>query len=110
MKLSPFKRGDTWKIIFTWKNDGSPIDLTGCTAKMQIRKKRVGTLLAEINSPTDITITTGGVGEIIAAFPTDITSTVEPGTHETSLQLTFPSGEVQSSDAIEIPVVEAVTR
>lgn len=109
MKLSPFKRGDTWKIAFVWKNNGIPIDLSGCTAKMQIRKKRVGTLLAEITNTAGITIA-GTAGEVTAAFPSFMTADIDIGTHETSLQITFPSGEVQSSDAIDIPVVEAVTR
>ena len=109
MKLSPFKRGDTWKIIFSWKNDGTPINLTGCTAKMQIRKKRIGTLLAEITDTTGISIQ-GTLGQVEAAFPAEMTADVEIGTHETSLQITFDSGEVQSSDTIEIPVIEAVTR
>lgn len=109
MRLSAFKRGDTWKIIFAWKNAGTPINLSGCTAKMQIRKKRSGVLLAEINSPDDITIT-ANTGEVEAAFPPLVTADIDVGVHETSLQITFPSGEIQSSDAIEIPVVEAVTR
>jgi len=109
MKLSPFKRGDTWKILFSWKNEGTPINLTGCTAKMQIRKKRIGTLLAEVTNANGITIA-GTLGQVEVAFPANITANVESGTHETSLQLTFPSGEVQSSDTIEIPVLEAVTR
>jgi len=110
MKLPIFKRGDTWKITFVWKNNGTPIDLTGCHAKMQIRKKRVGTLLAEITDDADDIEIAGSTGEVNVAFPALITRDVEVGTHETSLQITFPSGEVQSSDAIEIPVAEGVTR
>ena len=109
MKLSPFKRGDTWKILFSWKNEGTPINLTGCTAKMQIRKKRTGVLLAEVTEANGITIA-GTLGQVEVAFPASITADVEAGTHETNLQLTFESGEVQSSDTIEIPVLEAVTR
>lgn len=110
MKLSPFKRGDTWKITFVWKNDGTPIDITGCHARMQIRKKRVGTLLAEISDDDDSITIVGASGEVNVAFPASITALVDPGVHETSLQLTYPSGEVQSSDSIDIPVIEAVTR
>ena len=109
MKLSPFKRGDTWRIIFAWKNNGVAIDLTDCTAKMQIRNKRLGTLLAEITDQDGIVIT-GNTGEVEAAFPATVTADIDVGTHETSLQITFPNGDVQSSDAIDIPVVEAVTR
>jgi hypothetical protein len=109
MKLSPFKRGDTWRIIFAWKNDGVAINLTDCQAKMQIRKKRTGTLLAEITDADGITIT-GLTGELEAAFPASMTADIEVGTHETSIQVTFPSGDVQSSDSIDIPVIEAVTR
>jgi len=109
MKLPTFKRGDTWKITFSWKSNDTPIDLTGCTARMQIRKKRVGTLLAEITTGQGITIS-GTAGQVNVAFPASITSDVDVGIHETNIQVTFPSGEVQSSDILEIPVAEAVTR
>jgi hypothetical protein len=110
MKLPTVKRGDTWNLVFVWKNDNTPIDLSDCTAKMQIRHKRTGVVLAEVTTTSGITIT-GPEGRVNVSFPTTATSTVEAGVHETDLQITFTtSGEVQSSDTLEIPVVEDVTR
>ena len=36
-KLPPVKNGDTWSFSFVWSNNNTPIDLTGCTAKMQVQ-------------------------------------------------------------------------
>ena len=46
--LPPIKRGDTWLQTYTWlQNAGTvneePVDLTGCHASLQLRKKRVAT-------------------------------------------------------------------
>jgi hypothetical protein len=110
MNLAPVKRGDTWIFSFTWKNDGRPIDISDCTARMQIRKRRIGTLLAEVDSESGIIIN-GSIGKVTATFPASATSLVEVGTHETDLQLTFTTtGEVRSSQTISITVVEDITR
>ena len=109
MKLPPFKRGDTWNLVFVWKSNNTLIDLTGCTARMQIRKKRSGTLLAEISTDNGIEIA-GSEGRVNISFPANITANVEAGTHETDLEITFPSGDVQSSQTLDIPVIEAITK
>jgi hypothetical protein len=110
MNLAPVKRGDTWIFSFTWKNDGTPIDISDCTARMQIRKRRIGTLLAELDSESGIVID-GPIGKVTATFPASATELVEPGVHETDLQLTFTStGEVRSSKTMTVTVLEDITR
>ena len=108
--LATVKRGDTWSFSFVWKNDGTPIDLSNCTARMQVRKRKVGTLLGEVNSDNGITII-GVDGQVNVSFPPEVTALVEPGVHETDLQLTFvQTGEVKSSDTLTITVLEDITR
>lgn len=110
MNLTPVKRGDTWTFSFTWKNGNTPINLTDCTAKMQIRKRKVGTLLAEADTSNGIVID-GPLGKVTATFPASDTALVEPGVHETDLQLTFTStGEVKSSQTMIVTVLEDITR
>ena len=108
--LATVKRGDTWRFSFVWKSNGTPIDLSDCTAKMQVRKRKVGTLLAEVTTSPDIIIT-GADGKVDVVFPADVTSTVEPGVHETDLQVTFTStSEVSSSQTLTLTVLEDITR
>lgn len=108
--LATVKRGDTWRFSFIWKSNGTPIDLSDCTARMQVRKKRVGTLLGEVSSIDGITII-GIEGKVDAVWSADITAAMELGMHETDLQITFTStGEVKSSETLTITVIEDVTR
>lgn len=108
--LATVKRGDTWSFSFVWKNGNTPIDLSGCTAKMQVRKRKTGTLLGEVSSTNGISII-GVDGEVNVSFPPVVTALIEPGIHETDLQITFTStGEVKSSDTLTITVLEDITR
>lgn len=108
--LSTVKRGDTWIFSFVWKSNGTPINLSDCTARMQIRKKKTKALLAEVSTNDGIVIE-GSIGKVTATFPATLTSQVETGVHETDLQITFTStGEVRSSQTLNITVDEDVTR
>jgi len=110
MNLATVKRGDTWIFSFTWKNGTTLIDLSNCTARMQIRKKRGGELLADVSTDNSITID-GELGKVTAIFPSSVTVNVDPGIHETDLQITFTStGEVRSSQTLTLTVLEDITR
>jgi hypothetical protein len=80
--------------VFTWKKaDGTAYNLTGYTAKMQVRETFGGGLVADI--PTDIgTISLGGAaGTITVAIPTADTATLEPGRYVYDLVLIDGSAE-----------------
>lgn len=103
------KRGDTWNIQFDWKNNNNPIDLTGCTAKMQIRDK-ADALQTTVTTSDHITIS-GATGIVNVSFPATATASIDPGTYYSDLQITFPiTGQVQSSSTIQFQVQEDVTR
>lgn len=109
--LPPVKRGDTWTFTFSWKNQNTPIDLTGCSARMQIRDKRTGEMFAE-SSTVDNSITIDGLaGGVSVEFSSDKTSFIDPGTYYSDLEITFPvSGRVQSSGTVIIIVQGDITR
>jgi len=111
MKTLPgVKRGDTWKFVFSWKNDNTPIDLTDCTARMQVRAKRTGALLAEATSDDGHITIEGLAGNVNVEFPHALTNNVAIGTHDSDLEITFPDGTVQSSSTVQIVVEEDITR
>jgi hypothetical protein len=103
------KRGDTWNIQFDWKNDNAPIDLTGCTARMQIRDK-LDALITTVTTANHITIF-GTTGTVNVSFPSAITEDIDPGTYYSDLEITFPvTGQVQSSNIIQFQVQQDITR
>ena len=111
MKLPPVKRGDTWSFVFVWKNNDTPINLANCSARMQIRKRRTGTMLAESSTSNGNLSIIPTEGKVLVTFPASMTGAVEPGIHDTDLELTFESsGEVRSSKTLQLTVDEDISR
>ena len=111
MILATVKRGDTWNFIFNWKSGNTPIDLTDCTARMQVRKKKLGTLLASVTTEDGGITITAEDGKVSVSFPASATDACEPGTHSTDLEITFTStGEVRSSETMDLVVLEDISR
>lgn len=84
----------TWQLSLTIQDPaGSPVDLTGATAKMEIRAKPEGTLLATLSTAGgQIAIPlplTGGMDLEIAAAATGILAF---DTAQYDLVVTFPTG------------------
>ena len=104
--LPHLKRGDTWRLAFVWQQaDGTPVDLTGGTAALQIRDAR-RRLLA---TPDDLTLDLE-TGTVHVTFAADTTALIPAGTHYTDMQITFATGEVRSSQTCLLPVQEDQTR
>lgn len=108
-KLPSVKNGDTWTFSFVWSNNNSPIDLSGCTAKMQVRD-RAGTLFATATSTAGEISINGPTGTVTVAFPATTTATVPAGQYLSDLQITFTNGTVQSSSTVSIVVEEGITQ
>lgn len=57
-------RGDTWDgQVFTVSLNGAPIDLTGCTIRMQVRLNRAATPILDISTTSGITIVDAAAGK-----------------------------------------------
>jgi hypothetical protein len=108
-KLPTVKNGDTWKFSFVWSNsDGSAMNLTGCTAKMQIKDTAgavVATASSALNSITIVYLT----GTVNVVFSATITGPIAAGLYKSDLQLTFADGTVQSSSTVIITVEAGIT-
>lgn len=108
--LPAVKRGDTWEFVFMWSDAMSPIDLSSCSARMQIRNKRTKELVAEASTLDENIIVDGPAGKTIVEFSSLITKTVPPGTYLSDIQITFPIPQrVLSSQTIQIIVEEDFT-
>lgn len=108
-KLPPVKNGDTWKFTFVWSNNSGPINLTGCTAKMQVRD-RAGTLVATSSSAASQITIVGTTGTVNVGFPATTTALVPAGVYLTDLQITFADNTVQSTSTISLYVEEGITQ
>lgn len=104
-----FKRGDTWEATFTYRDDtGALINLTSCSARMQMRDKRSGTLLLDLTSSDSLTMG-GAAGTVDMLVAPDLTREMPVGTFEVDLEITYSDGTVQSSDTFSIKVWKDIT-
>jgi len=87
------ERGETWSRILTWTDEnGTPVNLTGCSAKMQARKVVGGAIIIEL-STTNGRISLGGIaGTITLTIADEDTATFPIDSARYDLLITFPSG------------------
>lgn len=101
------KRGDTLRLIFEYiDSNGVPIDLSGCSARMQIRTKREKTLLLELVESDGLSLDSlAGTVVIRKQLPADFLV----GSHEFDLEMTYSDGTVESTNTLILKVIEDVT-
>jgi len=104
--LPAVKRGDTWRIQFTWTDEnGDPLDLSSATVNMQVRNTRSRALVATADS-----MESGTTGVVTAVFLPATTRLVAAGTYHTDMEIAFSDTYVLSSDTIALPVVADITK
>ena len=106
--LPALKRGDTWTLVFVVSQTpgGAPVDLTGCTAALQVRQPRTDDLVATADS----LVITPLAGAVTAVFLPATTAAVPVGTYLTDLEITFADGQVRSSQTLTLAVLADYTR
>ena len=104
--LPHLKRGDTWRLAFVWQqDDGTPVDLTDCTAALQLRDARG----RRVGAPDTLAIDLE-TGTVQVTFAAATTALIAPGSYFTDMQISFATGEVRSSQTCLLPVLEDQTR
>lgn len=105
--LSNFKRGDTFSLSCTWKDNGSPASIAGLEIKAQIRNSY------GLNLVDDLVVTplnqVNHIGQFVLTPLHPDTSYWPIGSLICDLQITKDS-VVRSSDSFLIPVIEDVTK
>lgn len=109
------EQGATYRRTFTWRQgeaDGEPYDLTGCTARMQIRPKAgLGVALALTTENGGILLgeATGQIDVFMSADETDaLGATLLRGVYD--LEIVYPSGDVTRVVQGKVRVSANVTR
>ena len=80
----------------------------GCTARLQIRARRVGTLLLDCSTDNYLTID-GLAGTVTINVPASEMD-VPIGNHEADMELTYSDDTVRSSDTFTVSVLKDITR
>ena len=108
MSTLSVKRNDSLRAVLSFTEDGAAANLSGCTARLQIRVKRVGTLLLDC-STTDYLTIDGLAGTVTVDVPASEMD-IQTGKHEADLELTYADGTVRSSDTFIVTVLQDITR
>lgn len=114
------EQGATYRIGFTWRNvgpldtagnvtPGDPIDLSGCTARMQIRRSLRQPVLVYVQSGDGITID-GPNGYVLIELSDEKTDALDIKRGVYDLEVEFPSGDVYRVLEGAITVDRNVTR
>lgn len=104
MDIPDMEQGATKVWGFVWRNEdplqpgvpGAPVDLTGCTARMQIRKKQGEPILVEaVSDGADPEIILGGAtGQITVKLSAEQTSMLTSKTSQYDMEIVMPNGDV----------------
>lgn len=104
-------QGSTWNTQMTWKISGTPVNLTGYTARMQAR--------STIDSTTTIFSWTSGAGQLVLGgaagtitlnIADTITSTYPDGTYVYDLEVESAGGDTTRLLQGTFQIVPEVTR
>jgi hypothetical protein len=101
--LSPFKRGDTFILVCTYKTDGTPTPIAGKVIASQIRRANNELIANMVVEPDDIN-------------PARFALSPDSDTSEWPLETLFcdveitEDGFVRSSETINIPVIRDITQ
>lgn len=72
------RQGATWTRVFTWSVNDVPVNLTGRTARMEVRTKPSATSVV-LNATPYITLG-GSAGTVTISIPASVLAGIEPRT------------------------------
>lgn len=86
-----------WVVNFVYTIDGNPIDLTGSTLNMQVRKREEeNSVMIDLYSPLNgIAVTDALSGEFTITIKRDITRRIAPDQYVTDITRLRPDGLVE---------------
>ena len=82
------EKGATFAFVATWLDENdAPIDVSGYSARMQVRPKSGGPLVVELTSDTGRIVLGGTEGTATLLLPASVTTTLPAGTYVYKLEL-----------------------
>lgn len=117
MAIKPVKRnmtiiqGADLDLIFTWRAAGAPVNLTGCTARLQVRSDIDSIVLLELTTENGGIQLGGATGTVRRYMNPAATAAIVPWEEAVyDLEIMFPSGSVRRLLAGNATVSREVTR
>lgn len=105
-QLSDFKRGDTFSITCTWKENNIPASTAGLTIRSQIRNPKTMALIAELTATHADQILNPGVF-VLTPIVTN-TANWPIGQMIGDIEIT-KAGVIRSSRTFVVPILKGVT-
>lgn len=103
-------RGDTWLRTWDLQDQArTPIDLTGVTARVQVRDWTDALVLSASTSDGRLTVTPSA-GRVELRVPAAATESIAPGRYRFDLELTFSDGTRATYESATLLVQEDVAR
>lgn len=104
-------QGSTWNTVLTWKISGTPVNLTGYTARMQARSTvDATTTIFSWTSAGGQLVLGGAAGTITFNVADSVTSTYPDGTYVYDLEVESGGGETTRLLQGTFQIVPEVTR
>lgn len=105
------KRGDTWQTTWAWRDEaGDPLDLTDCTAALQLRRQLGSAPALDLTSPSAQLAIDPATSDVSVAVDASTMATLAPGTYSCDMQMTFPDGRVISTATVAVSIETDVTQ
>lgn len=106
------EQGATFRRVFTWLDENEqPINLTGCSARMQVRPTHKSTTKwIDITSATSAMTLGGALGTITVVQSAAVTALLPVNRGVYDLEIVFASGEVERILEGAFQVTPEVTR
>lgn len=102
-------RGDTWKRTWIIKDQAGPINLTGATARLQLRTMD-DTLVAEASTANGRITITPLEGRIDMTMPAGVMASLDVGLYKFDLEVTYPDNTVSTYEQGTVNLIPDVTR
>lgn len=103
-------RGDTWLRTWDLQDDaGAPIDLTGASARVQVRDWTDALVLSASTADGRLTVSPA-IGRVQMAAPAVATAALAPGRYAFDFEVTYPDGTRTTYESATLVVQEDVAR
>jgi len=103
-------KGTTFSLAPVWKIDNLPVDITGYTAKMQVRASADSSVIVELSTSNGRAVISGALGKTTLTLTASETTALAAGNYFYDLNLTSPSAVVtkilEGSFVVEVSVTQ----
>ena len=103
-------KGTTFQLSPVWKVDNLPVNLTGYSAKMQVRQFTDSSVAVELSTDNGKIVINAGLGQINMTLTAAQTTALTANSYQYDLNLTSPDGYVYKILQGAFVVNESVTQ